>query len=179
MSVDLPDEFFGEGLEVVGDRVVQLTWQSEVAFIWDAYTLEPLGTYSYEGEGWGLCAWEGVFYMSNGSSQLTVRDLDTFEIIDTIDVRFLGEPVENLNELECTASWVYANVWKSDEIVVIDPRTGFVIATILTDVLIDEVSDEEGIDVINGIAYDPATDAYFLTGKYWPDMFQVHLIPAG
>lgn len=178
-QADLPDEFFGEGLEVVGDRIVQLTWQSEVALIWDAYTLAPLGSYEYEGEGWGLCARDGQFYMSNGSSQLTVRDLDTFEVVDTIDVAFRGEPVELLNELECTNSWVYANVWMSDEIVVIDPETGYVIAKIQTYLLFDELDEWEGIDVLNGIAYDPITDSYFLTGKKWRQMFRVHLAQTG
>ena len=99
-QVDLPDQYFGEGLEVVDDRIVQLTWTAGIAFIWDVKTLEPLGTYSYEGEGWGLCARDGMFYMSNGSSQLTVRHLDTFEALSTVDVTYLGEPVESLNELE-------------------------------------------------------------------------------
>ena len=178
-SVDLPDEYFGEGLEVLGDRIVQLTWQSETAFIWDVHTLELLGTYSYEGEGWGLCVRDNQFYMSNGSSQLTVRDIETFEPVETINVRFRGEPVENLNELECTASEVYANVWKSDVIVVVDPGTGFVIGRVATDMLTAEVGEEDGIDVLNGIAYDPATDSFFLTGKYWPKVFQVHLELSG
>ena len=178
-QADLPDEFFGEGLEIVGDRLVQLTWTSEIALIWDAYTLAPLGSYSYEGEGWGLCERENEFVMSNGSSQLTVRDIDTFEPIRTIDVRLRGEPVELLNELECTASWVYANIWKSHDIVVIDPESGFVIATIITDQVFVELDDWPGIDGINGIAYDALTDSYFLTGKYWRQVFQVHLAHIG
>ena len=178
-EVALGDEYFAEGLEVVGGRIVQLTWREETAFIWDAYTLEPLGTYDYQGEGWGLCARDGHFVMSNGSSQLAIRDLDTFEVVDRITVRFRGEPVENLNELECSRSWIYANVWQSDTIMVIDPGSGFVIARIDGSVLAGQLSSTDGIDMLNGIAYDASTDTYYLTGKLWPEVFKVKLVPSG
>ena len=178
ISTDLPDEYFGEGLALVGDRIIQLTWREETAFIWDAYTLEQLGTYSYEGEGWGLCVMNGHFVMSDGSSRLAIRDLDTFEIIDEIDVRLQGEPIEFLNELECTESWIYANVWKTDTIAVIDPGTGFVIARVFADELTRRV-DGPDIGVLNGIAYNELRDTYYLTGKYWPSMFEVRLTHQG
>ena len=178
-SVVLGEEYFGEGLEVVDDRIVQLTWREETAFIWDKNTLEPLGTYNYEGEGWGLCARDGQFYMSDGTPRLTVRDLESFEVIDTIDVRFEGEPVEFLNELECTESAIYANVWQSTTIVVIDPGTGFVVASIDATALQVLARSGADIDVLNGIAYDAATDTFYLTGKLWPQMFVVEFVRGG
>lgn len=178
-SVMLGEEYFGEGLEVVDDRIVQLTWREETAFVWDKKTLEPLGTYDYEGEGWGLCARDGQFFMSDGTSRLTVRDLESFEVIDTIDVRFEGEPVEFLNELECTESAIYANVWQSNTIVVIDPGTGFVVASIDATALPALARSGGDIDVLNGIAYDGPTDNFYLTGKLWPQMFVVEFVRGG
>ena len=150
-SVALGDEYFGEGLELVGDRLIQLTWREGTAFIWDASTLEPLGTFAYEGQGWGLCALDGRFYMSDGSAQLSVRDVETFAMLDTVEVRFEGEPVAFLNELECTPSGVYANVWKTDTIVVIDPNTGDVFSRIDASAIREPLSTTAGIDVLNGM----------------------------
>ena len=174
-STPLDSRYFGEGLEVVGERVVQLTWKEETAFVWDARTLDPLGTYSYDGEGWGLCAFADRFVMSDGSSRLTFRHLDTFEVIGSVDVLLAGEPVEDLNELECVGDLVYANVWFSDEIMVIAPDTGQVIVRIDATPLRQRLSATEGIDVLNGIAYDPRRDVFYLTGKLWPDVFEVRI----
>ena len=174
-SVNLDDRFFGEGLEVVGDRVVQLTWKEQTAFIWDAATLEPLGTYTYDGEGWGLCAFEDSFVMSDGSSTLTFRDLDSFEVIGTVDVALAGGPVDRLNELECVGELVFANVWFSDEIVVIAADSGNVMARVDASSLRTEMSPGDGIDVLNGIAYDPDRRVFYLTGKLWPEIFVVRI----
>ena len=174
-SVSLDSSYFGEGLEVVGNRVVQLTWKEETAFVWDARTLELLGTYAYEGEGWGLCAFADRFVMSNGSSRLTFRDLDTFEVIGDVEVVLGEEPVGNLNELECVRDLVYANVWMSDEIMIIAPDTGQVIALIDGTPLRQRLSSTDGINVFNGIAYDPERDVFYLTGKLWPDIFEVRI----
>ena len=173
--VALGEEYFGEGLEVVGDRVVQLTWKEETAFIWDAGTLELLGSYSYEGEGWGLCALADRFVMSNGSSRLTFRDLETFGVIGGVDVLLDGEPVERLNELECVGDLVYANVWFSDEIVMIAPDSGRVVARVDASPLRAELSSSDGIDVLNGIAYDPDRRVFYLTGKLWPEIFEIRI----
>ena len=177
-SVALDDEYFGEGLEVVGDRIVQLTWKEETAFVWDTETLEPLGSYYYEGEGWGLCATVNHFVMSNGSSRLTFRDLETFDAVGGVDVLLAGEPVDNLNELECIEGLVYANVWMTDEIMVIAPESGQVVTRIDASSLRGELSSNEGIDVLNGIAYDPEREIFYLTGKLWPDIFEVHITSA-
>lgn len=175
-SVDLGSDYFGEGLEVVDDQVVQLTWKEGTAFVWDARTLEPLGTYTYGGEGWGLCAFADRFVMSDGSSTLTFRDLDTFEVVGEIEVLLEGEPVDRLNELECVDDLVYANVWYSDDIMVIDRETGQVVARIDGSPLREHLSSTEGIDVLNGIAYDPARRVFFLTGKLWPEIFEIRIV---
>ena len=174
-SVDLDDRFFGEGLEVVGERVVQLTWREQTAFVWDADTLEPLGTYGYDGEGWGLCAFEDRFVMSDGSSTLTFRDLDSFDVIGTVEVVASGQPVDRLNELECVGELVYANVWYSDEILVIAADSGEVVAQVDASSLRDQLSSGEGIDVLNGIAHDPDRSVFYLTGKLWPEVFEVRI----
>ena len=168
-------ELVGEGLEVVGDRVVQLTWKEETAFIWDAGTLELLGSYTYEGEGWGLCAFADRFVMSNGSSRLTFRHLETFGVIGGVDVLLNGEPVDRLNELECVGDLVYANVWLSDHIVVIASDSGRVVARVDASPLRGELSSSDGIDVLNGIAYDPDRRVFYLTGKLWPEIFEVRI----
>lgn len=173
----LPEQYFGEGLEVADGRVVQLTWQEETAFIWEADTLEPLGTYAYRGEGWGLCAQEDRFVMSDGSSVLTFRHLETFQPLGTVEVTRDGQPVSNLNELECANGLVYANIWLTDSIAAIDPADGTVTALIDGSGLADLLADREGIDVLNGIAYRPDRNLFYLTGKLWPNLFLVELVP--
>lgn len=174
-SRSLGREFFGEGLELVGDRLIQLTWKEETAFVWDAETLAPLGTFSYAGEGWGLCALEDRLVMSDGSSWLTFRDRTTFEPLGGVEVLRAGEPVERINELECVEDLVYANVWQTEEIMVIDPGTGRVVGQIDASTLVDHLVSTDGIDVLNGIAYDPEDRSFYLTGKLWPEIFQVRL----
>lgn len=174
-SVELDDRYFGEGLEVVGDRVVQLTWKSGTAFIWDAETLAPLGTYSYEGEGWGLCAFEDRFVMTDGTAELTLRDLDTFEVIGRVKVVLQGRPIDRLNELECVEDLVYANVWQTDYIMVIAPLSGQVVARVDASSLQDHLTSTDGIDVLNGIAYDHDRGVFYLTGKLWPNIFETRI----
>lgn len=173
----LPDRYFGEGLEVVGDRVVQLTWREETAFIWETETLAPLGTFSYQGEGWGLCAQADRFVMSDGSDVLTFRHLETFAPLGSVRVARNGEPVTRLNELECAGGLVYANIWLTDLIAVIDPDTGAVTALVDCSGLAGLLDDREGIDVLNGIAYRPDQDRFFLTGKLWPNLFLAEMVP--
>ena len=173
----LPDQYFGEGLEVADGRVVQLTWREETAFIWEAGTLEPLGTFAYQGEGWGLCAQEDRFVMSDGSSLLTFRHLETFQPLGTVEVTREGEPVTNLNELECAGGLVYANIWLTDSIAIIDPADGTVTGLIDGSGLTGLLDDREEIDVLNGIAYRPDRDLFYLTGKLWPNLFLVELVP--
>lgn len=165
-------DYFAEGLTVVGDRIIQITWQTQVAYVYDRDTFERTGEYTYEGEGWGLCDEPDRLVMSNGTPTLTFRDLDTFEPLGTVEVTLDGQPVDELNEIECVGGLVWANVWRTDTIVVIDPATGVVVSTVDASGLLSP-EEEAQADVLNGIAYDAATDTWLLTGKLWPWMFEV------
>ncbi len=174
----LDDALFGEGLELVGDRLVQLTWQEETALVSDPATLERVDTFVYEGEGWGLCQLDDDrLVMSDGTATLTVRHPVTFEPIDEFEVTRDGRPVSNLNELECVDGLIFANVWQSDEIVVIGDG-GSVVATVDAGALDDELAATADRDVLNGIAHDPTTGTFLLTGKLWPTTFEVRFVTA-
>jgi glutamine cyclotransferase len=168
--VDVP-AVFGEGITVLPTRVWQLTWQDGFAFERDRKTLAELRRVRYQGEGWGLCHQaDGTLVMSNGTDTLTFRDPATFAPKGTIRVHAQGRSVALLNELACTPGALYANVWKTDTIVRIDPRTGAVTASIdLSDLPVDRT----GTDVLNGITPVPGTEDFLVTGKLWPSMFRV------
>jgi glutamine cyclotransferase len=169
-SEPLPDDHFGEGLTVVGDRLIQLTWQEGIAHVADADTLAPLDTWRYDGEGWGLCHDGDRLVMSDGSATLRFRDADTFTETGAIEVTRDGEPVTRLNELEC-------NVWGATDIVAIDPASGEVRAVVDASALVPDGVD--GDAVLNGIARRPGRETFWLTGKLWPVLYEVELIPAG
>lgn len=175
-SVALPEDQFGEGLAIVDDRLIQLTWKNGVATAWDAATFEPLATYAYDGEGWGLCFDGERLIMSDGSDVLTFRDAATFEILGEVPVTLDGQPQALLNELECVDGTVWANVWLTDRIVRIDPTDGVVTGTLdLTGILDGATVETDGADVLNGIAYDAATDTYLVTGKLWPEQLEIRI----
>lgn len=175
-SVPLADDYFGEGIAHVEDRFIMLTWQNEVALVFDQRTFEQIDEFEYIGEGWGLC-YDGLeLWMSNGTDVLTRRDPNTFEALSEVRVRANGEPIDELNELECIGGHVWANVWRTDTIVVIEPRSGDVVATIDASGLLS--ADERAqTDVLNGIAYDPEDDTLLVTGKEWPAMFEITPVP--
>jgi glutaminyl-peptide cyclotransferase len=168
--VDVP-AVFGEGITVLADRVWQLTWRDGVAIERDRKTLAELRRVHYEGEGWGLChQGDDTLVMSNGTDTITFRDPVTFAPKGTLKVHAQDRAVDRLNELACTPAAIYANVWKTDDIVRIDPRSGAVTATIdLSDLPVDRT----GADVLNGITPVPGTDEFLVTGKLWPSMFRV------
>lgn len=175
--VDLDDELFAEGLALVGGRLIQLTWQAGRALVYEAETFDLIGEFTYDGEGWGLC-WDGTdLWMSDGTDTLDRRDPDTFEVLSSVDVTLNGSLFGDLNELECVDGLVYANVWRTDLIVAIDPETGEVVSQIDASGLLTDEEDAAGADVLNGIAYDARRDALVITGKNWPAMFEVELIP--
>ena len=179
-EVIIPDEHFAEGLALVDDRLVQLTWISGVAFVYDLETFEQVGSFSYEGEGWGLC-YDGTYlYMSDGSAVIALRDPETFEIAFRGVVTFDGTPVDRLNELECVGDYLYANVWHTDYILQIDKSNGRTVALIDASELLtpNEVAALGSEDVLNGIAYNPETDTFFITGKRWPQVFEVRFVEA-
>jgi glutaminyl-peptide cyclotransferase len=171
-----PDEF-GEGLALVDDALWQLTWKEGGVNVVDAATLQLRRTVGYEGEGWGLCHDGDRLVMSDGSSQLTFRDADTFAVLGTVPVTLEGEPVERLNELECVDGTVLANVYPSDLIVWIDPASGRVTATVDAAPLRAMAGPLDGDEVLNGIAHIQGIDHFLLTGKHWPTMFEVRFVP--
>ncbi|MBD8505820.1 glutaminyl-peptide cyclotransferase [Hoyosella sp. G463] len=179
---DLTDPFFGEGLTVTEEIAWQVTWQDGVAIARDPATLEERSRTTYEGEGWGLCSYDddaergAHLVMSDGTSTLTVRDPATFDARETIPVTLDGAPVELLNELECTPDGVYANVWTTDMIVRIDPRTGAIEDVIDASGLLSR-AERQGADVLNGIAAIPGTDRFLITGKLWPVMLEARFVP--
>jgi glutamine cyclotransferase len=178
-SIDIPEEYYGEGLALVDNKLIQLTYKTEVALVYDLDTFEQIGTFSYTGEGWGLC-YDGRFvYMSDGSPFIDVRDPDTFELIFSGLVTVQGKVVENVNELECVGDYIYANVWHTDYIIKIDKTNGVVVAVIDASGLIpaEELEQYGSEAVLNGIAYLPETDTFLITGKYWPSMFEVTFVP--
>lgn len=179
LPVDDPSQWFAEGLALVDDKLIQITWKNGVALVYDRETFEKTGEFSYTGEGWGLCYDGTDLYMSDGSSSLFRRDAETFELLDAFFVTYEGAPVKNLNELECVGDSIYANIWFSDYIVRIDKATGVVTAAIdASGLLTDEeraAVPQQG--VLNGIAYDAERDLFLITGKLWPKMFEVRFVP--
>ncbi|MEM7349668.1 MAG: glutaminyl-peptide cyclotransferase [Acidobacteriota bacterium] len=168
---------FGEGLAQVDDKLVQLTWKAGIALVYDLATLYQVDEFGFNGEGWGL-AYDGEsLMMSDGSHRLTERDRNDFRWRATIEVRLHGQPVDHLNELEFAEGDLYANVWGEDRIVRIDPSSGRVTAVIDASGLLTPF-EKSRVDVLNGIAYDPVSKTFWLTGKFWAKMFQVTFVPA-
>jgi len=176
-SLPLPGDQFGEGLAIVGERLVQLTWRSGVAHVYALNTLDHLVSWNYEGEGWGLCHDGAHFVMSDGSATLQFRDSERFEVVRTIDVALLGRPVRRLNELECVDGAVYANVWGADQIIKVNLLSGEVEAVIDAAGLLTP-AERRGADVLNGIAYASGAGTFYLTGKLWPKVFEVTFEPS-
>lgn len=174
--IELSEDFFAEGLALVGDRLFQITWQDGKAFVYDRRTFEKVAEHTYEGEGWGLC-WDGTdLVMSDGSDRLFFRDPETFAVRRTVRVTKVGRPLRYLNELECVDGKVWANVWQRDEIVRIDPTSGVVEATVDASGLLTP-EERRHTDVLNGIAWIPERRRFVITGKLWPWTFEVELIP--
>jgi glutamine cyclotransferase len=172
----LGPKLFGEGLDRVGERLIQLTWRSGLAFVSDLTTLEEQETLSYHGEGWGLCYDGTALVMSDGSSMLEFRDPESLALLGEMSVLKDGRPIRQLNELECVGSEIYANIWQRDEILRIDRKSGRVTATIDASGLLSR-AEARRADVLNGIAYKPESKTFLLTGKLWPHVFEVEFVP--
>jgi glutamine cyclotransferase len=172
----LRPRFFGEGIALFHGRIIQLTWKSQMGFVWNRADFDRLRSFRYRGEGWGITHDGSRLIVSNGTSTLAFWDPQTFREIGRLTVREGGRPVTFLNELEYVKGEIYANVWQSDRIARIDPETGCVTGWIdLTGLLGPRMMDEEA--VLNGIAYDEAGDRLFVTGKYWPQVFEIEPVP--
>ncbi len=166
---------FGEGLALVGNELFMLTYQAERAIVFDTDTFEQVRAFRYRGEGWGLCYDGERLIMSNGSDTLTFRDPATFEKTGSVRVTLRGQPLAEINELECVDDRVYANIWQDDFLVIIDPATGRVTHQIDASGLLTP-QESWGVDVLNGVAYDPDADTFYITGKLWPKMFEVRFV---
>lgn len=170
------DEYFGEGIAVFRDRIFELTWRSEIGFIYDRSSLARIGSFTYRGEGWGLTTDGTRLIMSDGSSSLRFLDPATQKETGRIQVRDGSVAVEELNELEFVKGEVLANVWQTDRIARIDPKSGRVVGWIDLQGLLSPADAAQGVDVLNGIAYDAAKDRLFVTGKLWPKIFEIKIL---
>lgn len=171
----LPNQFFGEGITVFGDRIIQLTWQSQTGFVYDKNSFALLQEFSYPTEGWGITNDGSQLIISDGTATLYFLDPETFEKVGQVEVHDGNNPVTNLNELEYINGEVYANIWREERIATINPQTGQVTGWIdLTGICNQENRDPNS--VLNGIAYDAEGGRLFVTGKLWSQLFQIKLI---
>jgi len=171
---DLTAEYFGEGITVWKNDLIELTWQSGIAFVYDKTTFQPRRRFNYLGEGWGLTHDDVNLIMSDGTDRLRLLDPATFAERRRIQVTAGGLPIRNLNELEFVKGEIFANIWQTDRIARIAPD-GRVVGWIDLGGLLAP-SERAGLDVMNGIAYDPAKDRLFVTGKLWPKLFEIKLV---
>ncbi len=181
---NLAPELFGEGITVIDDRIYQLTWQNNVAFLYDRATFAEQRQFTYDTEGWGLTFDGSRLIMSDGSSRLFFRNTESFEVESQLEVDLLGTPVSRINELEYIdiggiGPEVWANIYQTNYIMRIDPASGEVRSIVDLTGLLDGVPLTADVDVLNGIAYDDAGDRLFVTGKLWPLLFQIRLVHSG
>lgn len=175
---DLDPQFFGEGIALLKNEIVQLTWQSQTGFVYSASDFRLLRHFSYKGEGWGLTANGTDFFMSDGTAEIRVLDGATLREKRRFQVHDGNTPVTLLNELEYVEGEILANVWQTDRIARISPQSGKVVGWIdLTGLLSSVYKLEQGA-VLNGIAYDPTKKRLFVTGKLWPSVYEIQIVPA-
>lgn len=175
MRKTLPDQYFGEGMCLFQDTLIQLTWLSNVGFVYDKTDLKQLKSFSYSTEGWGITTDGMRLIMSDGTSQLYFLNPHSFERIGTIQVVDNHKPIKGLNELEYVEGEVFANVWQTDNIARISPQTGSVLGWIDLSQLHSYETDFR--DVLNGIAYDSKQKRLFVTGKFWKNLYEIEIIP--
>ncbi len=173
----LPGRFFGEGITIYKEKVIQLTWKSHVGFVYDKRTLERRHNFYYPTEGWGITHDGTRLIMSDGTSKLQFLNVNSFNVTGVIEVRENGVPLTDLNELEYVNGEIWANVWSTDRIARISSDTGQVIGWIDLSGLLKAEGPTRSVDVLNGIAYDKKDDRLFVTGKLWPKLFEIELVP--
>jgi glutamine cyclotransferase len=171
---DLRDSLFGEGITIFGDKIYQLTWYGQVCFVYNRDTFDSVGVFRYTGQGWGLTHDDSNLIMSNGSSSLVFRDPETFEVVRQIEVRDHIGAVLGLNELEYIDGEIWANIYTWNFIARISPETGQVLGWIRLASLVPQGVE---VGVLNGIALDHASGRILVTGKYWPKVFEIELLP--
>jgi len=175
---DVPAEYFGEGLTDWGSTLIQLTWQAHQGFVYDRFSFSLLRTFQYQGEGWGLTHDNSNLIMSDGTAYLRFLDPRSFRQVRRVRVTDeTGRAIDNLNELEYIHGEIYANIWQTDRIARISPRTGKILGWIDLNGIIDKHEIEDPGAVLNGIAYDSKENRLFVTGKLWPKLFEIRLAP--
>jgi glutamine cyclotransferase len=171
----LAKNVFGEGLTILGKEMWVLTWKENTAFVFDPETFKPIRSHTYQGEGWGLTNDGKLLIMSDGSSDLKFIDPKNFSLVRTLSVKDGSSPVNSLNELEMIDGQIFANIYQTDRIVRISPETGLVTGWLDLKGLKHQLSKPNRADVLNGIAFDKATGNLLVTGKYWPQMFEIKI----
>ncbi|MES2148388.1 MAG: glutaminyl-peptide cyclotransferase [Pseudomonadota bacterium] len=174
---DLAEDIFGEGLTAWKDELVGITWKSHVAFVFDLATFKLRRQHSYPGEGWGITHNGHQLIMSDGTSALRVIDPQSFRELRRIQVTANGKPLDQINELEWVGEEIFANLWQTNYIARIDPASGKVVGVIDLTGLLQSQGSTAGADVLNGIAYDADKKRLFVTGKLWPKLFEIALVP--
>lgn len=175
-KLKLPRNEFGEGITLLGDKLYQLTWESNVCHVYDVATGKKLRDFRYAGEGWGLTSDGEKLYMSNGTANIYKLNPETFSREGTITVTLRGEPIRFINELEWIDGKIWANVYTTDRVLIIDPKTGVAEGIIDFTGLLQSEDIKGDTDVLNGIAYDAATKHIFVTGKRWNKLFEVEIV---
>ncbi len=172
----LPRTEFGEGITILGDTIYMLTWREGTMRMYNKKSGAQIDTRRYSGEGWGLTSDGDKLYMSDGSSKITIRDKDSFRAISSHTVTFEGRPVEYLNELEWIDGTIWANIYTTDQIAIIDPTSWCVVGVIDLTALHPASERMPNTDVLNGIAYDEKTKKIYVTGKYWSKLYEIEII---
>ncbi|MDD4446485.1 MAG: glutaminyl-peptide cyclotransferase [Methanothrix sp.] len=177
---NLDSSLFGEGIALWKDRIIQLTWQSGLGLVYGKENMTEIGNFSYQTEGWGITTDNKSLIMSDGTDVLHILDPESFKELGRILVTANGKPLQGLNELEYIKGQIYANVWPTNWIAIISPESGEVKGKINLQGILQE-SDLQGsrVDVLNGIAYDASGDRLFVTGKLWPKLFEIKVVPKG
>lgn len=178
-KIDIPPQYFGEGIVNWRGRLISLTWKSQIGFVFDLRTFKLQSQFNYTGEGWALTRNEKEIIMSDGTSELRFLDPETLKETHRVQVTLEGRPLLNVNELEWVKGEIYANVWQTNWVVRIDPNSGHIVGLINLAGLLKPSDIVEGqTDVLNGIAYDAKDDRLFVTGKNWPKLFEIRLMPS-
>ncbi len=174
-KIKLPDNSFGEGITYFNKKIYQLTWKNQKGFIYDFENFKIAAEFNYKGEGWGITSDGKMLFMSDGTSKITCREPSTFKIRKILNVSDGKQSIENINELEFIAGEIWANIFMESVLVRISPHTGEVLGWVDLSLLYNKIPKYHSVDVLNGIAYDKKNDRIFVTGKYWPYIFEIKI----
>ncbi len=173
----IPKKFFGEGITIFNNKIYQLTWRAKTGFIYDKESLENIGSFNYQTQGWGITHDDKNLILSDGSSNLYFLDPDSFETVKVLSVKTKeGKDIKFLNELEYIDGKIFSNVWQTNQVLIIDPENGIIENILDLSNLKKKIPGSKKIDVFNGIAYNPNSKTFYFTGKLWPKLFEVKLI---